>query len=97
LIVAVCVTPPEIALIVTCCDPVGVGVGGGVGVDVEVDEGELDDEHPTTRPAIVRKRTKTPRLYSFPLPARLREKARIEPNGNKTATMPDAPLFRKGL
>ena len=90
LIVAICVTLPEVALIVTCCSPAGVDV------DV-VDEGELDDEHPTTRPAIVRKRTETPRLCSFPLGARLRENARIEPNGNRTATtMPAAPLFREG-
>ena len=74
----------------TCCSPVGVDV------DEEVDEGELDDEHPTTRAAIARKRTETPRLCSFPLRARLREKARIEPNGNRTATaMPADPLFRE--
>ena len=71
LIVAVCVTLPEVALIVTCCIPVGVGVD--VEVDVEVDEGELDDEHPTTRPAIVRKRTETPRLCSFPLRAHVKQ------------------------
>jgi hypothetical protein len=81
---------PDDALIVTCCIRVGVGI------DVGVDEVELDDEHPVTRPATVRKSTKAPRVRSFPFPARLRGKARIEPNGNKAATaMPAAPLYRK--
>jgi hypothetical protein len=82
---------PEVALIVTCCIPVGVVV------DVEVEEDEFDDEQPTTRPAAVRKRTKTPRICSRFFPVRLREKARIEPNGSRAATaMPAAPFFRNG-
>jgi hypothetical protein len=86
---------PEVAVIVTCCIPVGVGVGGGV--DEVGEAGVDDDEHPSTRPAVVRERMQAPRICSDVLrPNRLRGKARRDPNGSRTATAIPTPLRRNG-